>query len=118
MGDIGIGYRYLDLKGTSTDGSASSDANFAGIDYILRLGMHFKAGKYIRLFPQAEMDFGSLGLGGGSTTVSGNTQNLPTTLTSSGQTAGHIEFFFGFGGYCDIDLDKGAGKAPTVETPK
>ena len=118
MGDIGIGYRYLDLKGTSTDGSASSDANFAGIDYILRLGMHFKAGKYIRLFPQAEMDFGSLGLGGGSTTVSGNTQNLPTTLTSSGQTAGHIEFFFGFGGYFDIDLDKGAGKAPTVETPK
>ena len=119
MGDIGAGYRYLDLKANATDGSATVDNNFGGIDYILRLGMHFKAGKSIRLFPQAEMDFGSLGTGG--TSVSGTGTAAGGTLpngSNTGQTAGHIVFFFGFGGYFDIDLDKGAGKAPTLDTPK
>ncbi|MGH7284612.1 MAG: PEGA domain-containing protein, partial [Polyangiaceae bacterium] len=114
MGDLGAGYRYYDFKlSVDTGSSNSSDFNFGGIDYILRLGMHFKAGKSIRLFPQAEMDFGSLGTG--STSVSSAGTGVPSD-SNSGQTAGHVAFFFGFGGYFDIDLDKGAGKAPTLDT--
>ena len=111
MGDIGAGFRYYDVKLTSTDGSATSDVNFGGIDYIIRVGMHFKAGKLIRLFPQAELDFGSLSIGGGTLP---NGASLDTTSVTG--SAGHIAFFFGFGGYFDIDLDKGAGKAPTLDT--
>lgn len=115
MGDIGFGYRYLDVKATSSDATLTADRGYSGFDYILRLGMHFKAGKYIRLFPQAEIDVGSVGIGG--TTVSTPSASGAATGASgttvqdaSGQTANHAMFFFGFGGYFDIDLDKGANK--------
>lgn len=101
MGDIGLGYRYFDLKGTSTDGNNTTDFRYGGFDYILRLGMHFKAGQYVRLYPNVEMDFGSSNIGNAS--FNGTTVSSGSGLSGS---AGHISFFFGFGGYFDIDLDK------------
>ena len=119
MGDIGFGYRYMSVKATATDSTlnASAERTFGGFDYILRLGMHFKAGKYIRLFPQAELDVGSLGIGGTTvnTPTGGGAASGVTQQDNSGQTANHAVFFFGFGGYFDIDLDKGAAK---IEAPK
>jgi PEGA domain len=114
FGDIGAGYRFLDLKGTSSANNVSSDVNFVGEDFILRLGIHFKAGKYVRIIPQTEMDFGTLGTTGNTvTTAAGAGDSLAS------QSAGHVAFFFGVGGYFDIDLDKPkpASPAPSSSSP-
>ncbi|MEO7110119.1 MAG: PEGA domain-containing protein [Polyangiaceae bacterium] len=110
FGDIGAGYRYVDLTGTPSNGGPSADVNFSGEDFILRLGIHLKAGKYVRIIPQTEIDFGTLGTNGSvptSGTLAGATGGSDST-----QTAGHVAFFFGVGGYFDIDLDKPKPAAP------
>jgi hypothetical protein len=113
FGDLGAGYRFVDLKGTPSNGTAATDATFNGEDFILRLGIHFKAGKYVRIIPQTEMDFGSLGT---NSPVPTNTTAI-TGDTSASQSAGHVAFFFGVGGYFDIDLDKPKPAAASTPTP-
>lgn len=100
FGDLGVGYRVLSVD-ASGGGAASASTSFAGEDFILRLGIHFKAGKYVRIIPQTEMDFGTLGTNSDVTTTTTDTGDAIT-----GQNAGHVAFFFGVGGYFDIDLDK------------
>jgi hypothetical protein len=100
FGDLGVGYRVVGVKVAAADGTSASNS-YDGEDFILRLGIHFKAGKYVRIIPQTELDFGTLG---NSSEVTTSAVTTGDTITS--QTAAHVAFFFGVGGYFDIDLDK------------
>ncbi len=114
-GDIGLGYRALIVKATSIAADGTSiQSTYSGIDYILGIGMHFKAGKYVRIIPKMSLAVGSFS----DPDVSINGQSV-SGLAASGTTAFHEFFFLGVGGYFDIDLDKPKPKpaASAASTP-
>jgi hypothetical protein len=115
-GDIGIGYRALIVKATSTlDSTISTQFTYSGVDYMLGVGMHFKAGKYVRIIPKMSLSVGSFS----DPSVSVNGQSVTAPPDASTTTAFHEFFFLGVGGYFDIDLDKPKPKpaAPAASTP-
>lgn len=94
MGDIGIGYRKFSVDGTAGGRTESSDASSP--EFLLGLGMHFKAGKILRLVPKLDVGAGSFG---DDRVTSGG-------ITSSTGDRSHAFVTIGLGGFFDIDLDK------------
>jgi PEGA domain len=115
-GELGVGYRAFQVKSTSTlDSTQTAEADYNGIDYMLGVGMHFKAGKYVRIIPKIALAVGafsdpSLSVNGASVTTGSGTGTGSSDTTST--TAFHEFFFLGVGGYFDIDLDKPKAPAP------
>ena len=118
-GTLGAGYRVLDAKATATNPntlvSSSGDQTFQGIQYMLGLGVHFKAGNYIRIIPQAELMYANLA--GSAPTIDGTTTDTATVKYDTSQSSSSFYFFLGVGGYFDIDLDKPKPPAPTPSEP-
>jgi hypothetical protein len=102
-GELGVGYRLFSVKAniTANDGTTgSAQANYEGIDYMLGVGMHFKAGKYVRIIPKMSLAVGSFN------DPSVSTNGGVSATSSIDQSEVHEFFFLGLGGYFDIDLDK------------
>jgi hypothetical protein len=81
-GEIGGGYRQASGVGT---GSAY------GGDFLLGLGLHIRAGSYLRLIPKVTASMGAFS----------NTDRGPII-----DMAPHFIFGFGLTGFFDVDLDK------------
>ena len=101
MGDLGVGYRWFSI---ANDQDATT-IDPKGGEGEVGVGMHFKAGKLVRLAPMFEMDVGNA-----------KPDNLPssatagsTTTTVSGGT--YVVLSLYLRGYFDIDLDKRTKKA-------
>ncbi|MEO8796676.1 MAG: PEGA domain-containing protein, partial [Polyangiaceae bacterium] len=126
FGSLGAGFRYFKATASNDNqngGTTSNDSSWQGIDYTLGLGMHFKAGKYVRLVPLTELTYGVFSSNDPnvsnytSGTGDGSGSSTSSSLSSASDTAGHFFFFLGMGGYFDIDLDKPKPAAASPSTP-
>ncbi len=126
FGSLGAGYRYFKATASAdaqSGGTTTVEQSWQGIDYTLGLGMHFKAGKYVRLVPLAELTYGvfssndpnASGSSGGASDYFGSSSGSGPSVSS--YTADHFFFFLGMGGYFDIDLDKPKPAAASPSTP-
>ena len=118
FGTLGAGYRYFKTTFPSDASGSDQSLSWQGIDYTLGLGMHFKAGKYVRLVPLAELTYGIFSSNDVSSATFTNSDGSTVSNDLSSNTAGHFFFFLGMGGYFDIDLDKPKpDAAKTSSTP-
>jgi hypothetical protein len=108
--DLGLGYRGMGISYTGVNSSSPDrpSDSFDGLEFQIGMGVPIKVGKSIRIIPKIDLDFGSF------------QQNIPNTSSGTGLTGGnsvfHAFFFFGVGGYFDIDLDP-KKPAPATTTP-
>ncbi|HWL85545.1 MAG TPA: hypothetical protein VNO21_07065 [Polyangiaceae bacterium] len=106
LADIGAGYREFSLDAVpSSANPRHSSANTA--EFLVGVGLHFKAGKYIRLVPKVEAGFGSFGNSNVSSTAG---------AFSNDQSGSHSLWTIGLAGYFDIDLDKHSAATTTATT--
>ncbi|WP_394827082.1 hypothetical protein [Pendulispora albinea] len=101
LGDIGVGYRSFSVEQTAAGVKRNTDANSA--EFLVGIGMHFKAGNVLRLVPRIDLGVGSFGSTG--TSVSGSKLN---------DNESHALWMLGLGGYFDINLDKRADAAKSA----
>ena len=104
LADVGIGYRNfsLDVSGSNAIASGKTSDSASSADFLVGIGMHFKAGKILRLIPKIDASIGSFG-----DTKSGSL-NASTSDSST-----HVLWTIGLAGYFDINLDKRAAAAPS-----
>ncbi len=103
--ELGVGYR---VYSANIAGSTASDVSNSGLEFMVGAGVHVRAGKYVRIVPKIEVDFGGFSK---DVTVGGSST---TTGTSGNQvSANHAFIFLGLSGYFDIDLDKHPLEGPT-----
>ncbi|WP_394848388.1 hypothetical protein LZC95_13120 [Pendulispora brunnea] len=97
LADLGIGYRSFSVDASSASTKQSDSASSA--DFLLGVGMHFKAGKILRLIPKIEVGLGTFG-------------DSKINATNSSDSTSHALWTIGLAGYFDINLDKRAAAAP------
>lgn len=99
--ELGVGYRVY----TVTTAGSTTDVSNSGLEFMLGAGIHVRAGKYVRIVPKIEIDFGGFSkeasVGGAAGTA------------ASQVSANHAFIFLGLSGYFDIDLDKHPIEPPT-----
>ncbi|WP_394837888.1 hypothetical protein LVJ94_13335 [Pendulispora rubella] len=108
IADIGIGYRSFSVDGSVSSGGTTAKGNnsASSADFLLGVGMHFKAGKILRLIPKIDVSLGTFG---------DSKSNFSTNSTTD--STSHALWTIGLAGYFDINLDKRAAAAPTPALP-
>jgi len=94
LADIGVGYRAFSVDATA--GNLSTNTSAKSPDFLVGIGMHFKAGKVLRLVPKIDLSVGSFG----------DTDDSSTTTPNLSNSSSHVLWTIGLGGYFDINLDK------------
>lgn len=104
LADVGVGYRNFGIETTANNTNLSISTSVDGPEFLLGVGMHFKAGKWVRLVPKAELATGSFGGGAGAFVT--NTDGFES------RGGAHTFFLIGLAAYFDINLDKRATASP------